>query len=62
VITIDARDADEVGNCQACGDGTHHVMVTIEFKPTKVLKGHVVNLCYTCVRLLRETLTEKNVK
>jgi hypothetical protein len=62
MITIDARETHEVGNCQACDEFKGEILVGIRFQPHARVVGHAVYLCHTCARLLHNLLVEKHVR
>jgi hypothetical protein len=61
MITIDARETHEVGNCQACDEFKGEILVEIRLQPRARAVGHVVYICHACARLLRNILVEKHV-
>jgi hypothetical protein len=59
MITIDAREAHEVGGCQACDEFKGEMLIEIRLQPRARALGHIVYLCHVCARLLHNILKGK---
>ena len=61
MITIEAREAHEVGNCQACDEFKGEMLVEIKLQPRPRSLGRTVYLCHACARLLCRILEARHV-